>query len=256
MLIVISPAKSLDFENPSPVDVCSQPVFLSQSKKLNKVLKKLNREQLSALMNISSNLADLNYARNKNWKPPFTLDNAKQAVLAFKGDVYVGMEAENFSKSEFNFAQKHLRILSGLYGMLKPLDLIQPYRLEMGTKLDNPKGKNLYEFWGNQITRAINKELKASKGKVLINLASNEYFKVIQAKDIEVPVITPVFKEYKNEQYKVVSFLAKKARGYMCRYIIQNKIKKAAELKQFDTEGYVYKEEMSDDKQWVFVRKQ
>jgi len=254
MLIVISPAKTLDFETKACTDSYSQPVFLDDSQELIKVLRQLSKEELGNLMKISVKLADLNHARNRNWRLPFSPDNAKQAVLAFKGDVYTGLNTDNYTEEDFQFAQKHLRILSGLYGLLKPLDLIQAYRLEMGTKLLNAKGKNLYAFWDAKITNAINATLAQTESKVLINLASNEYFKVIQAKLLDARVITPVFKDFKNGQYKVISFLAKKARGYMSSYIIKNKITEVSDIKHFNEHGYHYNEDMSEDNKWVFTK--
>ncbi len=254
MLVVISPAKTLDFENPAITKQCTTPDFLTDSEELMGVLRQLSREELSGLMKISPKLADLNYDRNQIWSPPFSTQNAKQAVLVFKGDVYQGLQAETFTKANFNYAQKHLRILSGLYGLLRPLDLIQAYRLEMGTKLNNAKGKNLYDFWGLKITQAINQNLADLQADVLVNLASNEYFKAIKPKALNATIITPVFKDFKNGQYKIISFFAKKARGYMSAYIIKNKITKAAKLKNFDTAGYVYNEALSEGNNWVFTR--
>ncbi len=254
MLIVISPAKTLDFDTQACTDNYSQAVFLDDAQQLMQLLRKLSRTELSQLMKISAKLADLNYDRNINWQLPFSPKNAKQAVLAFKGDVYTGLAAENYTAEDFQFAQKHLRILSGLYGLLKPLDLIQAYRLEMGTKLPNPNGKNLYAFWNDKVTTAINATLEQENANVLINLASNEYFKVIKPKLLNARVITPVFKDFKNGQYKVISFLAKKARGYMTSYIIKNKIAKAIDIKAFNEYGYAYNEHMSTDGQWVFTK--
>jgi cytoplasmic iron level regulating protein YaaA (DUF328/UPF0246 family) len=198
----------------------------------------------------------LNFLRFNEWKTPFTLDNSKQAVLAFKGDVYTGINAQTFSSQDLKFAQKHLRILSGLYGVLRPLDLIQAYRLEMGTKLENKQGKDLYEFWASKLTDQINQDLKASKSKYLINLASNEYFKSLQADDINAEIIVPVFKDYKNGHYKIISFFAKKARGLMSAYIIRNSLKNSEELKAFDVDGYKFYKSESNESNWVFQRKQ
>lgn len=254
MILVISPAKTLDFETQPPIDTHSEPVHLKQSRALVKELKPLAPKDLSQLMGISDQLASLNASRYQEWKTPFTPKNAKQAVYAFKGDVYTGLEAESLKKRDMNFAQKHLRILSGLYGLLKPLDLIQPYRLEMGTKFKNSKGKDLYEFWGSKITDALNTDLKDSKSEVLVNLASNEYFKSVQKKSLAADVITPVFKDYKNGQYKVISFFAKKARGLMAAYIIQNRITDVEQIKDFDVAGYRFSAEDSKPKEWVFLR--
>ncbi len=255
MLLVISPAKSLDFSIQKNIEGTSIPPFLNESKLLVERLRQFRTEELSKLMNISAKLAELNYERFVKWHLPFNLDNAKPAIFVFKGDVYQGMDIESFSNEDIEFANRHLRILSGLYGVLKPLDLIQEYRLEMGTKLENRKGKNLYEFWGDKITTEINKAIEQSSGeKVLINLASNEYFKSIQKKKLNYEVITPVFKDYKNGQYKIISFFAKKARGMMSRFIIQNKIEKAEDIKAFNLADYHFNQELSKDKEWVFTR--
>jgi len=256
MLIVISPAKTLDFETASVTKIHTQPEFLKESRQLVKQLKEMTPAKVSSLMKISDKLGVLNFLRFNEWKTPFTLDNSKQAVLAFKGDVYTGINAETFSSQDLEFAQKNLRILSGLYGVLRPLDLIQAYRLEMGTKLENKQGKDLYEFWASKLTTQINQDLKASKSKYLINLASNEYFKSIQADDINAAIIVPVFKDYKNGQYKIISFFAKKARGLMSAYIIRNRLKDPEELKAFDVDGYKFYKSESNKSNWVFQRKQ
>ena len=256
MLIVISPAKTLDFETAPITKEFTQPEFLKESKKLVSELKKLNPAEVSSLMKISDKLGTLNYLRFNEWKPPFNLNNAKQALLAFKGDVYTGIEAETFSNQDLKFAQKHLRILSGLYGVLKPLDLMQAYRLEMGTQFENKQGKDLYEFWGGKLTDQVNKDLKAAKSKVLINLASNEYFKSLQAEDIDAEIIVPVFKDFKNGKYKIISFYAKKARGLMSAYIIKNRLKKPEDIKAFDVDGYKYSKSESSGNNWVFLRKE
>lgn len=255
MLIVISPAKTLDFETAPTTKQFTQPELLKESRKLISDLKKLSPAQVSSLMKISDKLGTLNYLRFNEWKTPFTLKNSKQALLAFKGDVYTGLQAETFNQHELKFAQKHLRILSGLYGVLKPLDLMQAYRLEMGTKFETKQGKDLYEFWGNKITNQINDDLKASKSRYIINLASNEYFKSLKANDINAEIIVPVFKDYKNGKYKIISFFAKKARGLMSAYIIKNKITKPEEIKAFDSDGYRYSEAQSTTSEWVFLRK-
>jgi uncharacterized protein len=256
MLIVISPAKTLDFDTLPMTKVHTQPEFLKDSRQLVSGLKKLAPHEVSALMKISDKLGTLNYMRFNDWKTPFTLNNAKQALLAFKGDVYTGIDVETFSHQDLKFAQTHLRILSGLYGVLRPLDLIQAYRLEMGTKFENKKGKDLYEFWNTKITDQINKDIKASKSKTLINLASNEYFKSIRENDINAEIIVPVFKDYKNGKYKIISIFAKKARGLMSAYIIKNKIKNPEELKDFDLDGYKYNKRESSETRWVFQRQQ
>ena len=254
MLMVISPAKTLDFETPAKTKVSTQPDFLDQSQQLIDELRELSPSDISGLMGISDKLGNLNFERFLNWHTPFDADNAKQAVLAFKGDVYTGLDAESFNSKEFKFAQKHLRILSGLYGLLRPLDYIQPYRLEMGTKFANAGGDILYQFWGQQITDAMNDQLKKSKSDVLLNLASNEYFKSIQSKNINADIITPVFKDLKNGKYKIISFYAKKARGLMSAYVIKNQITDVAGIKKFNTEGYRYNAKMSSAREWVFTR--
>lgn len=255
MLMVISPAKTLDYESPLATEDNTQPEFLEQARELIDQLKELEPHQVSDLMSISDKLGQLNAERFSAWQTPFTPDNSRQAILAFKGDVYTGLDAESFSQKEFQFAQKHLRMLSGLYGVLKPLDLMQPYRLEMGTKLENRRGKDLYEFWGNTITQAINRLLDEDDG-VLVNLASNEYFKAVRKKDLEGRLITPNFKDKKNGEYKIISFYAKKARGLMCRYAIQNGITKAEDLKKFDFDGYYFSPEQSDANSWIFLREE
>ena len=252
MLMVVSPAKTLDYETELPIQEFSQPELLDDAQELIDQLKKLTPADVASLMKLSDKLADLNVNRFAHWKQPFTQDNARPAVYAFKGDVYTGLDAYSLKKSDMNFAQKHLRMLSGLYGLLKPLDLMQPYRLEMGTKFTNKRGANLYDFWGNIITDKLNEEMK--KGEVLLNLASNEYFKSVKKKDLNADIITPVFKDEKNGQYKVISFFAKKARGYMAAYVIKNRIKNVEDIKNFDVEGYRYSEEMSKPKEWVFIR--
>ncbi len=253
MLMIISPAKTLDYESPLATETYTQPDFLDDACELIDQLKELEPHQVSNLMSISDKLGQLNAERFRSWHTPFTPDNARQAILAFKGDVYTGLDAESFSEDDFAFAQQHLRMLSGLYGLLKPLDLMQPYRLEMGTKFENKRGKDLYAFWGSKLTKALN-ELLAADDKVLVNLASNEYFKSVQKKDIDGRLVTPQFKDWKNGQYKMISFYAKKARGLMCRYSIQNRITQADDLKGFNLEGYYFSEEQSDNNNWVFLR--
>jgi len=253
MLMIISPAKTLDYESPLATETHTQPDFLDDACELIDQLKTLEPHQVSNLMNISDKLGQLNAERFRNWHTPFTPDNARPSVLAFKGDVYTGLDAESFSEEDFSFAQKHLRILSGLYGLLKPLDLMQPYRLEMGTKFENTRGKDLYAFWGRKITDALN-QLLADDDKILINLASNEYFKSVQKKSLDARLITPQFKDWKNGQYKMISFYAKKARGLMCRYAIQNRITNAEDLKGFNLDGYYFSEDQSDNNNWVFLR--
>lgn len=254
MLIVISPAKTLDFETAPITKVHTQPEFLKESRQLVSQLKELTPAEVSSLMKISDKLGVLNFLRFNEWKTPFTLNNAKQALLAFKGDVYTGINADSFNSRDLKFAQKHLRILSGLYGVLKPLDLIQAYRLEMGSKFKNRKGKDLYEFWESKLTDQINQDLKASKSKYLINLASNEYFKSLQADAINAEIIVPVFKDYKNGKYKIISFYAKKARGLMSAYIIKNRLKNPEDIKAFDVDGYKFCKSASNSTNWVFQR--
>lgn len=253
MLMIISPAKTLDYESPLATETYTQPDYLDDACELIDQLKELEPHQVSNLMSISDKLGQLNAERFRTWHTPFTPDNARQAILAFKGDVYTGLDAESFSEDDFAFAQQHLRMLSGLYGLLKPLDLMQPYRLEMGTKFENKRGKDLYAFWGSKLTKALN-ELLAADDKVLVNLASNEYFKSVQKKDINGRLVTPQFKDWKNGQYKMISFYAKKARGLMGRYAIQNRITQADDLKGFNLEGYYFSEEQSDNNNWVFLR--
>lgn len=254
MLIVISPAKSLDFETAPVIRKHTQPRLLDHSAELMTALRPLVPDQLSKLMNISPALGELNWERNQAWAPPFSMRNAKQALLAFRGDVYLGLEADQFSADDFTFAQQHLRILSGLYGLLRPLDLIQPYRLEMGSALANARGANLYKFWGDIITTALNKDLKQAAGP-LVNLASGEYFKAIHPKALASDVVTPIFKERKGGgDYKVVSFSAKRARGMMSAFIIRNRISEANEMRRFDLAGYRFNTRLSRDNDWVFTR--
>lgn len=255
MLMVISPAKTLDYESPLATETHTQPDFLEEACILVDQLKELEPHQISNLMHISDKLGQLNAERFRNWQLPFTADNARQAILAFKGDVYTGLQAETFSEDDFAFAQKHLRMLSGLYGLLRPLDLMQPYRLEMGTKFENTRGKDLYAFWGSKITEALNRLLAADNG-VLVNLASNEYFKSVRKNDLDSRLVTPQFKDWKNGQYKMISFYAKKARGLMCRFAIENRITQADDLKGFNLEGYQFSEDQSDRDNWVFLRKE
>lgn len=254
MLIVISPAKKLDYDTPAKTKKSTMPDFLDDSAELISVLRKYSAMDLAELMHLSMNLAELNFDRYYQWKKDYGTDEAKQCLLAFKGDVYAGMDAESFSAKDLDFAQSHLRILSGLYGLLRPLDLMMPYRLEMGTKLENERGKNLYEFWGDTITNTINKQLKAQKDDILINLASNEYFKSVKPKQVEGRIITPQFKENKNGSYKMIGIYAKKARGLMSRFILLNRLKKPEDIKAFDYEGYQFNEELSKGDQWVFTR--
>jgi len=256
MLLVVSPAKKLDFESPLATKYFSQPTMLEHSQLLINDCVKLSPDQIATLMKLSDKLAGLNAARFGEWSTPFNQDNARQAILSFNGDVYTGLDAQTFSEADFDFAQKHFRILSGLYGLLKPLDLMQAYRLEMGCKLANSRGENLYQFWGEIITNELNKALSEQGDEVLINLASTEYFKSVKKKSLNATIITPVFKDWKNGQYKIISFFAKKARGLMARYIIQNKLTLVEQLKEFDLAGYQYSESLSKGNDWVFTRKE
>ncbi|MCC2618322.1 peroxide stress protein YaaA [Aestuariibacter halophilus] len=256
MLIVVSPAKNLDFDTAPVTQTHTQPMLLEDTEALMAVCRTLSPADLSSLMKISDKLALLNAERFADWQRPFTPDNAKQAVLAFNGDVYSGLDAGSFSEDDFAFAQQHLRILSGLYGVLRPLDLMQAYRLEMGTKLANPRGKDLYAFWKGIITDNLNQALEAQGDNVLINLASNEYFGAVQPKALNGMVVTPVFKDYKNGQYKIISFFAKKARGLMARYIIEHRLTDVAQLKAFDVDGYQFDEQQSSPDTLVFTRRQ
>jgi len=252
MKVVISPAKSLDFDSELPTPLQTESCFLEEAERLNKVLRKKSPKALKTLMGISDNLANLNYERNQQWERPFTPENARPAVYAFNGDVYQGLDVYTLPQEMIDGMQEKLRILSGLYGLLKPLDLIQPYRLEMGTKLRQGKHKDLYDFWRKKITQKLNDELAGDK--LLVNLASNEYFKAIDTKTLKVPVVDIVFKDFKNGKYKIISFFAKKARGYMTRYIIENDCQSVDDLKGFDHDGYAYSEELSSGNQLVFTR--
>ena len=259
MLILISPAKTLDFETPAPIAQFSQPDFLDDTAKLVKQLKQLSAPEISSLMKISDKLAHLNRDRFKAWQADFDDANAKQALLAFRGDVYQGMQVDSFQLEDFEFAREHLRILSGLYGVLRPLDLIQPYRLEMGTKLAHAKLQNLsvntlYEFWQDKLTQAINRQLEKLDSQIVVNLASNEYFKAVQPKLLTGEIVTPVFKDWKNDKYKIISIYAKKARGMMSAYIIKNRIKQKEDIKGFSESGYSFNAELSDSNNLVFTR--
>jgi cytoplasmic iron level regulating protein YaaA (DUF328/UPF0246 family) len=254
MLIVISPAKTLDFDTPPVTKIATQPVFLEQSAQLMNELQQLTPDKLSSLMKISSKLGELNHQRFMDWQVPFTKSNAKQAALAFKGDVYTGLDAESFSATDFKFAQQHLRILSGLYGVLRPLDLIQPYRLEMGTKFANQGGKDLYQFWGTSPTEALNEQLRKLKTDVVLNLASNEYFRAVNKKLLNARIVSPVFKDLKNGDYKIISFYAKKARGLMAAWIVQNAITDVKQLKKFKADGYRFAADLSSPEAPTFIR--
>ena len=254
MLTVISPAKTLDFETPPTTRKATQPRFLERSSELVAAARALSPADIRELMGVSEQIAELNHRRFMNWAVPFSLDNAKQAVLAFRGDVYTGLDADSLSTAQLGFAQQHLRILSGLYGLLRPLDLMQPYRLEMGLKFANRGGKNLYEFWGDSISAELNRELKRSGSNVLVNLASNEYFQAVRPRALDAEIITPVFKDLKGGKYKIISFFAKKARGQMARFIIERELTEPADLKKFRTGGYRYNKAESSARELVFTR--
>lgn len=256
MLILVSPAKTLDYESELDVKDFSVAPLLSDSELLIKELQQKNPDDLSSLMGLSEKLALLNFDRNMNWsRPTKPSESARQAIFAFKGDVYQGLDASSLSKAEIKYANKNLCILSGLYGLLKPLDLMYPYRLEMGTKMKNNRGNNLYEFWGSKVTELLNDFAMDNRSKAIVNLASVEYFSVIKKDQINLPIINPVFKDYKNGQYKIVSFYAKKARGLMSRFIIQNQIKKPEDLIEFNLDGYRYSKKESKENLPVFLRK-
>ena len=255
MLIFLSPAKSLDYTTPPQVATHTRPAFLKQSETLIKQLRKLSPADIANLMDLSDPLALLNFNRYADWKLPFSPENAKQAVLAFDGDVYDGLAARSMSAADLDFAQQHVRILSGLYGILKPLDLMQPYRLEMGTKFANKAGKDLYAFWGETLVKAINDELAAMPRPVAVNLASEEYFKAAVERKIKGTVIQPVFEDWKSGRYKIISFFAKRARGLMTRYAVLNRLDEPEGLKDFDYDGYAFAPSVSDDRRWVFRRR-
>jgi len=252
MLVVVSPAKNLDYTTPVATKLFSQPALLDDTQSLLKVCQTLTPADLSGLMGISDKLALLNAERFATFKMPFTSENARQAALAFNGDVYRGLDAYTIEESKIEALQQSVRIISGLYGLLKPLDLVQPYRMEMGTKLPVGKSKNLYEFWRQKVTNALNDELE--DGELFVNLASQEYFKAIDTKVLKVPVIHVDFKEFKNGQYKTIAIFAKLARGYMTRFIIENAVETVDELKTFTTDGYAYDSNLSNDTKLVFTR--
>ncbi|WP_338731112.1 peroxide stress protein YaaA [Mangrovimonas cancribranchiae] len=252
MKLVLSPAKSLDYESNLPTSKTTEACFLKEAERLNTLLKKKSPKSLSKLMGISDNLAQLNYQRNQDWELPFTSNNARQAVYAFNGDVYRGLDAYTIAENKLDKLQNTVRIISGLYGVLKPLDLIQPYRLEMGTKMPVGKNKNLYEFWRKKVTQSLNEELQ--EDDVFLNLASNEYAKAIDRKALKAPVIDVDFKELKNGKYKTIAIYAKLARGLMARYIVENDAKTIEDVKGFDVENYRFSEALSTDKKLVFTR--
>ena len=254
MLALISPAKTLDYETALPSDEYTQPRLLEHSQELIDVARKLSATEIANLMSVSEKIATLNVERFRDWQAEFDLANARQAMFAFKGDVYTGLDAYSLSVAEIEFAQQHLRMLSGLYGLLRPLDLMMPYRLEMGTKLQNARGENLYRFWGDIITNLINQDLKHNQSALLVNLASDEYYKSVQEAKIQAEIIKPVFLDQKNGKYKVISFYAKKARGLMARFIIENKLERAEDLKAFNSEGYYFDADSSLKGELVFKR--
>lgn len=255
MLIVLSPAKTLDYASPIPAVDHTVPDFIPRSAELVSVLREMPPAGIASLMQISDPLAQLNAERFASWSTKFSTKNARQAVLAFDGDVYDGLDARGLTPKQLGWAQDHLRILSGLYGLLRPLDLMQPYRLEMGTRLANAHGKDLYAFWGDEITQALNEALAAAGATALVNLASEEYFKSVRPRLLDVPVITPVFEDWKGGRYKIISFFAKRARGLMARYAIEHKITKPEKLKAFDVDGYAFDPEASAEATWVFRRR-
>jgi uncharacterized protein len=260
MILVISPAKALDYETPPTTTTFTQPDFLDHAAELIEVLREKSPAQIAELMSLSDPLSSLNVARYASWSRPFAADNAKQALLAFNGDVYEGLDAKTLDDEDLAWAQEHLRILSGLYGVLRPLDLMQAYRLEMGTRLANPRGKNLYEFWGERITDELNRllarEEEAGRERVLLNLASDEYFKSVKPKKLAGRIVTPVFEDWKGGRYKIISFYAKRARGLMSRYVITRRIDEVEALQGFDAEGYAFAADASDADTLVFRRRE
>ena len=260
MILVISPAKALDYETPPTTATFTQPDLLDQSVELIDILREKSPAQIAELMSLSDQLSSLNVARYASWSRPFAADNAKQALLAFNGDVYEGLDATSLTEADLAWAQDHLRILSGLYGVLRPLDLMQAYRLEMGTRLASPRGKNLYEFWGERITDELNRllarEEDAGRERVLVNLASDEYFKSVKPKKLKGRIVTPVFEDWKGGRYKIISFYAKRARGLMSRYVITRRIDEVEALQGFDAEGYAFAADASDADTLVFRRRE
>ena len=254
MIAVISPAKKLNFNADSPIKAFTQCDFLDESKKLVDKAKDYTFDDIMKLMSVSENIANLTVQRFQDWNLPFDEQNAKQAALAFNGDTYTGLGAETFSQDDFNYSQDHLRILSGLYGLLRPLDLIQPYRLEMGTTMNNSKGKNLYEFWGTKISEQLNRDINNHKSKYIVNCASDEYFKVIDLPTLNVPVIKPIFKDVKNGVPKVISFFAKRARGMMSKFIIKNRVQSIDDLHGFNDNGYKFQPAQSENHELLYIR--
>ena len=257
MLTVISPAKTLDYESPLPVGLApTRPDFLTDSAELIDILREYSPSQVASLMSLSDKLAALNVARFQSWQPDYAEPDARPALFAFKGDVYTGLDVERLLATELDRAQQHLRILSGLYGLLRPLDLMLPYRLEMGTELVNSRGKQLYEFWGDRITLALNQALAEQGDEVLINLASNEYFRAVQTKKLKASIFTPQFKDEKNGQFKMISFFAKKARGRMAAWLLQNDVHKPEDLRDFAVDGYQFNNALSSGQTLVFTRRE
>ncbi|KAB1857895.1 peroxide stress protein YaaA [Acinetobacter tandoii] len=254
MLALISPAKTLDYESALPTDQHTLPRLLEHSQQLIDVSRKLSASEIASLMSVSEKIAQLNVARFREWQPEFNFSNARQAIFAFKGDVYTGLDAYDLTLQDLEFAQTHLRMLSGLYGLLRPLDLMMPYRLEMGTKLANARGHNLYEFWGDKITQLVNADLEETNSDLLVNLASDEYYKSVKESKVKAEIIKPVFLDQKNGKYKVISFYAKKARGLMARYIIQNQLNRVEDLKSFNIDGYYFDAVSSIQGELVFKR--
>lgn len=254
MITIISPAKNLDFKSQVKIKVSTQPIFRKESERLIRALRKIKPADLMSLMSISEKLAILNFERYRNWSLPFTSENARQAILAFNGEVYNGLKAKELTEEDLMYAQDHLRILSGLHGLLRPLDLIQPYRLEMGTDLPVGQSDNLYSYWGNKIHNHLRELLTLTDNPVLINLASNEYAKAALLIKFKAKIVTPVFYELRGDEYQMITVYAKKARGLMTRFIIENRIEDPEQLKLFDVEGYFYNDNLSDEKKWVFCR--
>ena len=254
MIIVLSPAKTLDYESPLPTKKRTEPLFPERAAELVDILAAKTPSEIGSLMGISDSLAELNFERYQDWEPTFTPNNSRPAILAFKGDVYHGLAVETFDARDLNYAQNHLRILSGLYGVLRPLDLMQPYRLEMGSKLRNPAGRDLYSYWGDTITERLNADLEGSRPKALINLASQEYFGAVNTQKLDARVITPVFKDFKNDEYKIISFFAKHARGVMASWLLRNRVDTLKGITEFDGGGYRYSHEESTAGSPVFLR--
>jgi cytoplasmic iron level regulating protein YaaA (DUF328/UPF0246 family) len=255
MLFLLSPAKSLDFDTPAPGVAHTQPQFVPQAQALIDILRELSPQDVAELMDLSDALSGLNVARYQAWTSKFTAKNAKQAVLAFNGDVYEGLDAKTLGADDLAWAQDHVAILSGLYGVLRPLDYMQPYRLEMGTKLANPQGKDLYKFWGSQIANYLNQQLSKQEQAVIVNLASQEYFKSVDRKALQARVVECVFEDYKGGKYKIISFLAKRARGLMARYAVLQRVTQVEQLKKFNLEGYAFEASASEPDRLVFRRK-